>query len=304
MTQNCPRHPGCQAGYWYLCWRRGHFGGTFALSLSLNSAGPVRAFFKQIAARMPHRWQQEAKRHLFRWRIARNQYSADEPEVRLLDGLIEPGDWVLDVGANVGHYTMRLSELVGPSGRVLAFEPVPDSFELLSAAACLSRFSNITLFNAAASDNTSLASMSIPRGPSGLLNYYRAQLGIGPADVRTLCIPIDSLQLEARVTLVKIDAEGHEMSVLRGMTRLLERDHPVLLIEDSSQAIPAFLATFGYGMTRQGDSFNCTYRANSGQAVGEGIAAHTRDGTTPLYRDAECGHEAGGDVASNRRDLE
>ena len=65
-----------------------------------------------------------------------------------------------------------------------------------------------------------------------------------------------------RCTLFQL--EGHELSVLHGMTRLLERDHPVLLVEDSSQAIPAFLARFGYQMTRQPDSFNCTYRVVRG----------------------------------------
>lgn len=213
---------------------------------------------------MPLRWQQEMKRHLFRWRIAQGRYDADEPEEQLLGDLVGPGDWVLDVGANVGHYTLRFSELVGSEGRVLAFEPVPETFELLAAAACLAPFPNITLFNAAASSATALANMSIPRDRAGLREYYRAQLSDGPADVSTLCLAIDGLELPERVAFAKIDAEGHELSVLHGMTRLLERDHPVLLVEDSSQAIPAFLARFGYQMTRQGDSFNCIYRAVRG----------------------------------------
>jgi FkbM family methyltransferase len=224
----------------------------------------MSSFLKQVAARLPLRWQQEMKRHLFRWRIARHRYGADEPEVQLLGDLVNPGDWVLDVGANVGHYTLRLSELVGSQGRVLAFEPVPETFELLAAAACLAPFPNITLFNAAASSTTSLAGMSIPQGRTGLRNYYRARLGQGPPDVNALCLPIDGLELPVRVSLVKIDAEGHELSVLYGMTRLLERDRPVLLVEDSSQAIPAFLARFGYQMTREPGSVNCTYRVVRG----------------------------------------
>jgi FkbM family methyltransferase len=223
---------------------------------------------------MPLRWQQEMKRHLFRWRIARHRYGADEPEVQQLGDLVGPGDWVLDVGANVGHYTLRFSELVGSEGRVLAFEPVPDTFELLAAAACLAPFPNITLFNAAASSATALAGMSIPHDRTGLRNYYRAQLGSGPPDVNALCLPIDGLELPVRVALVKIDAEGHELSVLHGMTRLLERDRPVLLVEDSSAAIPAFLARFGYQVTRRPDSPNCTYRVVRG-ARAEDTSAHS-----------------------------
>jgi FkbM family methyltransferase len=224
---------------------------------------------KRIAARMPHAWQQELKRHLFRWRIARHRYGADEPEVELVAGLVSAGDWVLDVGANVGHYTLRFSELVGTHGRVLAFEPVPDTFELLAAAARLAPVHNITLINAAASDVTAVATMSIPRWPTGLPNYYRAQLGQGSADVATLCIPIDTLQLPARVALAKIDAEGHELAVLRGMAKLLGRDHPILLIEDSSRDIADFLDQFGYSMRKYPGSSNCVYSA-SAKAVNHG----------------------------------
>lgn len=46
-----------------------------------------------------------------------------------------PGDWALDIGANVGHYTKRMSDLAGPEGRVIAFEPVPDTFAVLCANA-------------------------------------------------------------------------------------------------------------------------------------------------------------------------
>lgn len=286
MTQDCPRHSACQAGYCPPCWR------TWPLSWQIgdapfNPAENLRSVLKQIAARLPLRWQQEMKRHLLRRNIGRHRYGADEPEVQLLGDLVGPGDWVIDVGANVGHYTLRLSELVGSRGRVLAFEPVPDTFELLAAAACLAPFHNITLFNAAASSSTALASMSIPRDPSGLRNYYRAQLGDGPPDVQALCLPVDGLELPARVALVKIDAEGHELSVLHGMSRLLQRDHPVLLVEDSSQAIPAFLARFGYQMTRQGESFNCIYRVVRGARADrrpDPVAepATVEEGVTPL----------------------
>ena len=88
--------------------------------------GTLSSVLKQIAARMPLRWQQEMKRHLFRWRIARHRYGADEPEVQLIGDLVGPGDWVIDVGANVGHYTLRFSELVrrGAGARV---RTVPDT---------------------------------------------------------------------------------------------------------------------------------------------------------------------------------
>ena len=49
--------------------------------------------------------------------------------------MVSPRDWIVDVGANVGHYTKRLSELVGPKGRVIAFEPILETFSILSESA-------------------------------------------------------------------------------------------------------------------------------------------------------------------------
>ena len=112
----------------------------------------MKRVLKTIAARLPLRIQQELKRIFFAYQIRRNRFFTDEKEFAIVDRLISPGDWVLDIGANIGQYTKRFSELVGDSGRVIAFEPVPDTFELLTANAQRFRQKNVTLFNAAASD--------------------------------------------------------------------------------------------------------------------------------------------------------
>lgn len=88
---------------------------------------------KRIAARLPNRWLSELKRIHFGRQIAKGTFESSEPEYRLLPDLIAPGDWVIDIGANVGHYTKAFSERVGARGRVIAFEPVPTTFALLAA---------------------------------------------------------------------------------------------------------------------------------------------------------------------------
>src|SRR5689334_11447094 len=108
-------------------------------------------FLKRTAARLPNRWQQQLKRILFASQIRGGRFYTSEAEYALLSRLVSPGDWVLDIGANVGHYTVRFSELVHREGRVFAFEPVPETFELLAANTALAALNNITLINAAAS---------------------------------------------------------------------------------------------------------------------------------------------------------
>lgn len=206
----------------------------------------IKNLLKRMAAKFPAGWRQAFKRSYFGWQIRSDRFHADEPEYLLLDQYVRSGDWVLDVGANVGHYTLRLSNLVGPHGRVIAFEPVPDTFELLAANIAKLGARNVTLINAAASDSTGVAGMTMPKFETGLDNYYMAQLVTEGGEFSVLCICVDALKLQNRVSLVKIDAEGHELSVIRGMRELLKRHHPVLVVEDNVREVAPYLVALGY----------------------------------------------------------
>ncbi len=201
---------------------------------------------RSIAAKLPAQLQQELKRLHFRRQIRQGSFLGAEPEYDQLAEWVKPGDWVIDVGANVGHYTLRLSELVGKQGRVIAFEPIPATFEVLAANVAASESQNVTLINAAVSKATSLANMTVPKFDSGLDNYYEAHLDDSRPGLSVLCLAVDSLNLKAPVKLVKIDAEGHEPIVLQGMLDLIERDRPVLIIEGVSDEVARCLEPFGY----------------------------------------------------------
>jgi FkbM family methyltransferase len=218
---------------------------------------------KWIVARLPDTLQFELKRLRFARQIAGNTFFTDEPEYALLPSLIQPGSWVLDIGANVGHYTKRFSELVGPAGRVIAFEPVPTTFALLAENVRLFRTANTTLINAAVSDGMRIVGMSMPDFSSGLANFYRAHIQPGGSgELSILTLSIDGLGLDGRVALVKIDAEGHEASVLAGMREFLQSHRPVLIVETDSAELVAGLETLGYVSERLPDSPNILLRPN------------------------------------------
>ena len=205
------------------------------------------SLLKRIAARFPTRWQSELKRIHFARQIKNNKFETDEPEYKILQNLINPGDWIIDIGANVGHYTKRFSELVGEHGRVIAFEPVPTTFSLLSANVQLFELSNVSLINAAISDKLDIVSMSIPYLPTGLANYYQARLSSNSdSTLSVLTIPFDWFNTNQRIALIKIDVEGHESFVLNGMEKVLNDHHPILIVETSSEDIIASLSSFGY----------------------------------------------------------
>jgi FkbM family methyltransferase len=218
-------------------------------------------FLKNFAARMPTSWQLELRRHLYRRQIQRNVFVTDEPEYLLLSSFLSDGDWAIDIGANIGHYTKGMSDLVGAHGRVIAFEPVADTFALLAANVQSYRHQNVTLLNAAASDKTGVTGISIPRFTSGLINYYEATVVSNGDGLHVMTLALDSLDLPTAVRLVKIDAEGHELSVLKGMRQLLARDKPALIVEVSCGEVHSFLAEMGYARETLANSPNHIYRA-------------------------------------------
>lgn len=221
---------------------------------------------KMFAARLPRRWQQALKRAYFARQIGKHSFQAPEPEYEMLPEMVAAGDWALDIGANVGHYALRLSELVGEQGRVIAFEPVPDAFELLVANAAQAVQKNMTLINAAVSDSTFISGMVIPKNESsGLDNLYLAQLSQNESGLRVLCLTVDSLALPHPIRFVKIDTEGHELAVLRGMRELLRRDQPVLLVEDNDAEVPCYLAGLGYSSQKISGSSNRIFRSSPPQ---------------------------------------
>lgn len=186
------------------------------------------------------------RRFRFMFRARNGNFSPKEPEAEILARFVSAGDWVIDVGANVGQYTLLLSRLVGPSGRVLAFEPVTaTAATLASICARHAAWQNVSVLNLAASDQTGTLSFELPVEQVGLRNYERAHVSKNGA-TPVFGISIDALRIPNRVSLAKIDAEGHEMQILNGMQNTIERDLPVLIVEDNNGKVPDFLNRLGY----------------------------------------------------------
>ena len=179
----------------------------------------------------------------------------------MLPRLVTYRDWVIDIGANVGFYTKRFAELVGNGGRVIAFEPVPATFALLASNLEGCRLSNVTLINAAVSESTDVVGMTIPTfSDTGQQNYYQAHV-TSPADseLRVLTVSLDAIQIPMTVRLIKIDAEGHELSVLKGMRKTLLRDRPILIVETNLREVWELLASLEYVGTRLPSSPNVVF---------------------------------------------
>ena len=215
---------------------------------------------KKIVSKLPDNINLELKRFYHRLQLKLNNFTTEEEEYELIGSFLEEGDWVIDIGANVGHYTKKMSDIVKNSGRVISFEPIKETFSILSSNTLGFKYDNVSLFNCALSDTMKIVNMSIPKYDSGLNDYYRAQINTAREGKSILTMSLDNLSFCNHIKLIKIDAEGEELNILKGMTTLLDKYHPVLIIEDNDDSVSEFLVKFEYKSKRINNSHNLIFQ--------------------------------------------
>lgn len=205
----------------------------------------------------------------FRLFVALNEFGVSRPvlldnyewpAVRLFESLVTRGDRVIDIGANIGFHTMWLGTLVGPNGRVIAFEPVEYLYKALVDSVKENGFENRCLtYRCALSDQPGAG---LIRHAEGTTNFGGAHLtaikqnddhAYDPIELRVLR---DFLS-EQPCKLIKLDVEGAEMKVLKGGLSLLQKDRPAVFAEifndqlrnvseSNGTEMIRFMATQGY----------------------------------------------------------
>ncbi|QSQ25696.1 FkbM family methyltransferase [Pyxidicoccus parkwayensis] len=171
-----------------------------------------------------------------------------ELEMEMLGRFLKPGDTVVDLGANIGAHTLYFARQVGPTGRVIAFEPQRVVFQTLCANAALNSLTNVWALQAGAGEaegQTRLPPLDYSRPDNfGAVSLDGAEEG-EPVPVRT----VDSLEL-ASCALLKLDVEGWEVQALRGAKETLARCQPLLYLENhnahQAEALIAHVQEAGY----------------------------------------------------------
>lgn len=138
------------------------------------------------------------------------------------------GMTVVDVGANLGYYSLLAASLVGPTGRVVALEPNSENCRLLLSSLRLGGLTNVEVLPVAAGEATGWAYYSTHVGSNGGLiddGDLLARPGVVVPTFR-----LDDL-VEMPVGLLKMDVEGAEGRVVHGATRIIERDRPIVTTE-------------------------------------------------------------------------
>lgn len=144
---------------------------------------------------------------------------------------IKPGQTVVDVGANIGYYTLLLARAVGPEGRVYAFEPEPRNFEILRQNVALNGYRNVVLENAAVS--SAVGALDLFVNEKNLGDHQAYDSGEGRARVTVRSVTLDDYLENGRpVDFVKMDIQGWEAAALAGMRATLEANPDVVLVSE------------------------------------------------------------------------
>ncbi len=172
--------------------------------------------------------------HVIGLNILRGTYEQDE--IALVRKLLKPGDTATDVGGHIGFFTMQMAAVVGPEGRIYAFEPLDANADLLERSIVENHFTDRVFFQRAAVGATSGdATLTFPAETLNSGGAYLLRDGTAPlTGNQTMQVPVvalDNLPIRRPVRLIKMDVEGAEPQVLRGANRILKEDRPTILSE-------------------------------------------------------------------------
>lgn len=170
---------------------------------------------------------------LFSLDLAADRY--EPATTQLFKRLLREGMAVIDVGAHVGYFTLLAAKLVGPQGKVYAFEAEPSTYRTLATNVKLNHYSNVVAVNQAVSDRAGRVDLFLSNvgsdGASGLNRLYSAQERERSVSVESTTLDdFLAAQRGPQVDLLKMDIDGWELHALDGMARLLRRPSPPNLI--------------------------------------------------------------------------
>ena len=155
----------------------------------------------------------------------------EELESKIMEEKIEMGNIVVDVGANIGLHTLNMAKIVGNTGQVFAFEPDPSNFEILKKNVKINNYKNIIVERKAVGDKhgrTTLYQSDHP-GKNRIFPQTEQAKSQVQVELTNLDNYFDSDMID-KINFIKIDVEGLEFSVLKGMKNILKNSKKIKIL--------------------------------------------------------------------------
>jgi len=160
-------------------------------------------------------------------RIALEKYEPYETQLILRQAKV--GDVVIDVGANIGYYTVLLADKVGKTGKVYAFEPDIINFEILKKNIEANNLKNVEIINAAVGSKAGKLKLHKSKENLGDHKLY----GDDKETEEVKIIKIDDFLKNIKIDLMKIDTQGWEPEVIEGAKKIISKNKPIMFLEYS-----------------------------------------------------------------------
>lgn len=150
-------------------------------------------------------------------------------EMKIFKKIIKKGSIFVDIGANFGYYSLLAANLVGKKGKVLAFEPDPYNCSILRKNIKLNNFSNIDLYDKAVADKkgnlTLFVSFDLLGDHNTVFDRDREKIIVEKLD-------LDSLDLKSKIDVIKIDVQGTEELVFKGLKKIITKNQNIIIMTE------------------------------------------------------------------------
>jgi FkbM family methyltransferase len=153
-------------------------------------------------------------------------------ETELVKDHVNKGEFVLDVGAHIGYYSLIMARCVGKNGKVFSFEPNPLNFNILKKNIEINEYQNIVLEEKAVSNKNGTTNLYLSKGNSGMHRIHPSKYceDVISVDVVKLNSYFNN-QITKKIRFIKIDAEGSELDVLEGLSDILKNSKIKIIME-------------------------------------------------------------------------
>jgi len=156
----------------------------------------------------------------------------EETEAKIMEQKISKGEIVVDVGANIGIHTLNMAKIVGKTGKVFAFEPEVTNFEILKKNIKLNNYTNIFVENKAVGEKNGIVTLYRSNHP-GMHKIENKPLH-SKDELNVNIISLDNFfnenHMQNKIDFVKIDVEGFELNVLKGMKNILKHNKNIKIL--------------------------------------------------------------------------
>jgi len=171
-------------------------------------------------------------------RMIRDDKTYEKHVTRVVRCVLKEGGTFLDLGANIGYYTMLASSIVKPTGKVIAFEPNPQNLQLIYASMLESKTGNVTVYPYAVSDAAGILRFTTVGSNGGVVTDQTVRMSGSPYNLLVPAVKLDDVLKDLnRLDLVKIDIEAHESAAIKGMVGLIREFKPKIITEYHPWAI-------------------------------------------------------------------